>query len=65
MERAYRHSTRIFSLLILILGVAMMATTLVRGGGPLAIGVVGGFLFAALGAGRLYIAGADRDRRDT
>ena len=56
MERAYRHSTRAFSALLLILGVAMMATTLARGGGPLAAGVVFGLLFAALGAGRLYLA---------
>ena len=66
MERAYRQSTRALSTLLLVLGVAMVATTLARGGGPFTIGVVGGLLFAALGAGRLYIAGAGRpERRDT
>jgi hypothetical protein len=37
-------------------GVAMLVITLVRGGGPLAVGVLFGLLFIALGAGRLYLA---------
>ena len=57
MERAYRHSTRLFSALLALLGVAMVVTTLARGGGPLAIGVVVGVLFAVLGCARLYLAG--------
>jgi hypothetical protein len=32
------------------LGLAMIAVTVARGGGPLAVGVVAGLLFAVLGA---------------
>jgi hypothetical protein len=48
-------ASRVLSGLIAILGVAMVASTLARGGGPLATGVVVGLLFTALGAGRLYL----------
>jgi hypothetical protein len=64
MERAYRHSTRLLGALLALLGVVMVATTLARGGGPLAIGVVVGALFAVLGAARVYLAGGARPRRD-
>lgn len=57
VERAYRNSTRLMAALVALLGVAMVVTTLARGGGPLALGVVLGTLFAVLGAGRLYLAG--------
>jgi hypothetical protein len=46
--------TRLFSVLILVLGGVMLVSTLARGGGPLSAGVVLGLLFVALGAGRLY-----------
>jgi drug/metabolite transporter (DMT)-like permease len=64
VERVYRHSTRLLGALLALLGVAMVATTLARGGGPLAIGVVVGVLFAVLGAARVYLAGGLRPRRD-
>ena len=35
----------------------MIATTLARGGGGLAVGVVVGVLFTVLGAARAYLAG--------
>ena len=57
MHRAYRHSTRVSAAAICGLGVAMVVTTIVRGGGVLAIGVVVGAAFVALGAGRLYLTG--------
>ena len=57
MHRAYRHSTRLFAAAICGLGLAMIVTTIVRGGGALALGVVVGALFIGLGAGRLYLAG--------
>jgi hypothetical protein len=57
VNRAYRQSTRVFSAAILGLGLAMIVTTLARGGGALALGVVVGVAFAAIGAGRLYLAG--------
>jgi hypothetical protein len=56
VERVYRQSTRFLSLLLVVLGVLMVVSTLARGGGPLAFGVVLGLLFALLGAGRAYLA---------
>ena len=57
MERTYRQSTRLLGALLALLGVAMIVTTLARGGGPLAVGVVVGVLFTVLGAARAYLAG--------
>ena len=56
MDRAYVLSTRLASGVILMLGLVMIAVTLLRGGGPLALGVVFGVLFALLGAGRLWLS---------
>ena len=63
MERAYHHSTRVLGSLIALLGVAMVITTVARGGGPLALGVVLGVLFAVLGCARVYLAGPRRVRQ--
>ena len=41
---------------MVLIGVALLVSTLARGGGPLAIGVLLGVLFVAAGLGRLYIA---------
>ena len=57
MHRAYHQSTRLFAAALCGLGLAMIVTTLVRGGGALALGVVVGIAFVGLGAGRLYLAG--------
>ena len=57
MHRAYRQSTRVLSAAILGLGLAMIVTTVARGGGALALGVIVGVAFAGIGAGRLYLAG--------
>ena len=56
MREGYRLATRLFSVLIIGFGVAIVAVTLARGGGAGALGVVFGLLFIALGAGRLYLA---------
>ena len=48
-------STLLLSVLMIALGVAMLASTLVRGGGPLASGVVFGALFCLAGGARLYL----------
>jgi hypothetical protein len=56
MQRAYRESTRAVGAIICVLGIAMVVITLIRGGGPLAVGVVVGVAFAALGALRVVIA---------
>ena len=57
MRGAYSHSTRVFGAVTCLLGAAMIVATLVRGGGPLALGVVVGAGFLVIGAGRLYLAG--------
>jgi hypothetical protein len=44
---------------MIVIGVAMIASTLARGGGALALGLLLGLLFIAAGAGRIYVA---RDR---
>lgn len=39
-----------------MVGLVLIAVTLIRGGGALALGLVVGVLFALLGAGRLWLA---------
>ncbi|MBA2505042.1 MAG: hypothetical protein H0V29_03760 [Thermoleophilaceae bacterium] len=56
MNRAYSAGTQLMSVVIACLGVAMVVMALARGGGPTALGVVLGVLFACLGAARLYMA---------
>ena len=56
----YRIGSIVLSIAIVALGVAMLAVTAARGGGPASAGVVVGALFCALGAGRLYLW---KDRR--
>jgi len=56
VEHAYRQSIRAFSLLLVLVGIAMVVSALVRGGGPLSVGVVLGLLLALLGGGRLILA---------
>ena len=48
-------STRVTSGLLTVVGVAMVASALARGGGVLALGVVLGTMLALLGAGRLWL----------
>lgn len=55
-EEGYQLAVRIFSVTIVAFGVAILVVTLARGGGPLAVGVVFGVLFIALGCGRLYLS---------
>jgi hypothetical protein len=50
-------STRVLSGLMVLLGLAMVASTIARGGGPLAVGVLVGVLFCGVGAGRIYLEG--------
>jgi hypothetical protein len=60
VQRAYLASTRALSAALLLLGLAMIVSTLVRGGGPLALGVILGVMLALLGAGRLWLARGGR-----
>jgi multisubunit Na+/H+ antiporter MnhB subunit len=55
-DEVYRGVTRLFALIILGFGLAIVVVTLVHGGGPLSAGVLLGVLFTLLGAGRLYIS---------
>ena len=63
MERAYRGSTRVLGSLLVLVGVALVVTTVARGGGPLAAGVLLGVLLGVLGAGRVYLARGNDSRR--
>jgi hypothetical protein len=57
VHRAYRQSTRVFAVATFAIGVAMVVTTVARGGGVLALGLIVGVAFMGIGAGRLYLAG--------
>lgn len=56
MRRAHVASTFVLSALLVLLGVAMVVSTLARGGGPLAFGVVIGVMLAVFGGVRLWFA---------
>jgi hypothetical protein len=43
------------SVLIILIGIAMIVRTIVAGGGAVATGLLLGVLFIAAGAGRLYL----------
>ena len=51
-----RNATQALSLALVVLGLVMLVSTLARGGGPLANGVLLGVLFCGLGAGRLVLS---------
>jgi hypothetical protein len=55
-ERIYRGSVRAFSLVMVVLGIAILVSTLVGGGGPASLGVLLGVAFVAVGAGRLWLS---------
>jgi hypothetical protein len=48
-------ATLVLSTIMALLGVAMIVSTVARGGGPLATGIVAGILFVCAGAGRIYV----------
>ncbi len=51
----HRTSTSLMSILMVLIGVALLVRTLVAGGGPIAVGVLLGLLFIAAGGARLYL----------
>ena len=55
--------TLVLGTLTALLGLAMIVATLARGGGPLALGVVVGVLFMAIGCARVYLAAGPRSQR--
>jgi hypothetical protein len=54
-DQLYRGVTRIFSVIIIGFGAAILVVTLANGGGPLSTGFLIGLLFTALGVARLYL----------
>ena len=58
MNRAYFESARVLSAVLVLLGVAMIVSTLARGGGPLSLGLILGVALVALGIARLRLARA-------
>ena len=52
-------ATQLLSVLMVLIGVAMIARTLAGGGGPVALGLLLGLLFVGAGSGRLW---AERQR---
>lgn len=54
--RQFRHTyTRVMSILMIIVGLALLVVTISSGGGPAATGILLGVLFIAAGAGRIYV----------
>ena len=54
-REVHRNATRVMSVVMVALGIAMIVTTISHGGGGLAIGLLLGTLFILAGAGRLYV----------
>jgi hypothetical protein len=55
-ERIYSGSVRAFSIVFVVLGLALLVSTFARGGGPLSVGTLLGLAFLAVGVGRLWIS---------
>ena len=54
-QQLQRSSTRVFSIAMIVIGIALIVRTLVAGGGALATGLVLGILFMLAGGARLYL----------
>lgn len=54
-RQLHRSSTRVMSILMVLIGIALLVRTLIAGGGGLTVGVLLGLLFIAAGAARLYL----------
>jgi hypothetical protein len=59
----YQGSIRLLSFLFLALGLAILASTFVHGGGPLSLGALLGTVFLAVGIARLWLSGFFRGWR--
>ena len=55
-DRAYHSAIRGFSIVFVVVGVALLIATLANGGSPASVGFILGILFVAVGAGRYWIA---------
>ena len=54
-RQVHNSSTRVLSIVMIVIGIALIARTLVAGGGALATGIVLGVLFVLAGLARLYL----------
>lgn len=54
-RQLYSSSTRIFSIAMIVIGIALVVRTLVAGGGAFATGLILGILFMLAGGARLYL----------
>ncbi len=52
----HRHLTTLFSIVMIVIGVALIVRAVSAGGGPLSVGVIMGLLFLAAGLGRIWAA---------
>jgi hypothetical protein len=55
MKGSYAMTQRALGGLLCAVGAAMVVSTVIGGGGPLALGMVVGVLFVALGAARIWL----------
>ena len=55
-ENFYHSAIRGFSLIFVVVGVALLVATIANGGSPASIGFILGILFIAVGIGRYWIA---------
>ncbi len=58
MKGSYATTQRVLGGLLCAVGVAMVVATVIGGGGPLALGMIVGVLFVALGAARIWLVRA-------
>jgi hypothetical protein len=54
-RQLHSSSTRVFSIVMIVIGIVLVARTVAAGGGAIATGVVLGVLFVLAGAARLYL----------
>jgi hypothetical protein len=54
-KRLHGSATRTMSVIMIVIGIALIIRTLAAGGGAIATGVILGVLFVAAGAARLYV----------
>jgi len=59
-RQLHQATTRVLSLALIAIGVALVVRTLAAGGGGLALGLVLGVLFVAAGGARLYLQARQR-----
>jgi hypothetical protein len=59
----YQRSVLAIAAVFVALGLTILASTLVHGGGPLSVGTLLGLAFIAVGAARVWMSGVFRGRR--